>query len=130
MSEAPVPGSSKDKASASGKAFTAHDIDGHDLPPSPAPSTPRNGRKYALMTELVYTEGTDQYNASSVPIYQSATFKQNSATGGGEEYDYTRSGNPTRTHLERHLAKIMNANRALVVSSGMGALDVITRLLR
>jgi cystathionine beta-lyase len=46
------------------------DLDGHDLPPSPAPSTPRNGRKYALMTELVYSESTDQYNASSVPIYQ------------------------------------------------------------
>lgn len=107
------------------------DIDGHNLPPSPAPSTPRSaGRKYALATELVYTESTDQYNASSVPIYQSATFKQTGASGGGGEYDYTRSGNPTRTHLERHLAKIMNANRALVVGSGMGALDVITRLLR
>ncbi|OSS47507.1 hypothetical protein B5807_07354 [Epicoccum nigrum] len=107
------------------------DIDGHNLPPSPAPSTPRSaGRKYALATELVYTESSDQYNASSVPIYQSATFKQTSASGGGGEYDYTRSGNPTRTHLERHLAKIMNANRALVVGSGMGALDVITRLLR
>jgi cystathionine beta-lyase len=46
------------------------------------------------------------------------------------DYDYTRSGNPTRTHLEKHLAKIMRARRALVVSSGMGALDVITRLLR
>lgn len=46
------------------------------------------------------------------------------------EYDYTRSGNPTRTHLEKHLAKIMRAKRALVVSSGMGALDVITRMLR
>ncbi|CAI6337206.1 unnamed protein product [Periconia digitata] len=123
-------GPSKSKAAAVGKVVTSHDIDGHDLPPSPAPSTPRNGRKYALMTELVYTESTDQYNASSVPIYQSATFKQESATGGAGEYDYTRSGNPTRTHLERHLAKIMNANRALVVSSGMGALDVITRLLR
>jgi hypothetical protein len=52
-------------------AAAALDIDGHDLPPSPAPSTPRNGgRKYALMTELVYTESSDQYNASSVPIYQ------------------------------------------------------------
>jgi cysteine-S-conjugate beta-lyase len=62
---------------------------------------------------------------------QSATFKQTSATGGvSNEYDYTRSGNPTRTHLEKHLAKIMRAKRALVVSSGMGALDVITRLLR
>jgi cystathionine beta-lyase len=53
-----------------GKAPTALDLDGHDLPPSPAPSTPRNGRKYALMTELVYLESNDQYNASSVPIYQ------------------------------------------------------------
>ncbi|KAF1945059.1 cystathionine beta-l [Clathrospora elynae] len=118
------------KANGAAKAAIPLDIDGHHLPPSPAPSSPRNGRKYALMTELVYTESSDQYNASSVPIYQSATFKQESATGGGGEYDYTRSGNPTRTHLERHLAKIMNASRALVVSSGMGALDVITRLLR
>lgn len=53
-----------------GKAFSKVDLDGHDLPPSPAPSTPRNGKKYALATELVYTESTDQYNASSVPIYQ------------------------------------------------------------
>ena len=105
------------------------DLDGHDLPPSPAPSSPRSGRKYAFATELVYTDSKDQYGASSMPIYQSATFKQTSA-GGGSEYDYTRSGNPTRTHLERHLAKIMNASRALVVSSGMGALDVITRILR
>ncbi len=112
-----------------GKPFPHIDLDGHDLPPSPAPSTPRNGRKYALATELVYTESKDQYGASSMPIYQSATFKQSSA-GGGSEYDYTRSGNPTRTHLERHLAKIMNASRALVVGSGMGALDVITRILR
>ncbi|CAK7243609.1 MAG: cystathionine beta-lyase [Sporothrix thermara] len=111
------------------KALARVDLDGHNLPPSPAPSSPSNGRRrYALATELVYTETKDQYGASSIPIYQSATFKQSSATGGGE-YDYTRSGNPTRTHLERHMAKIMNANRALAVGSGMGALDVITRLL-
>ena len=62
---------------------------------------------------------------------QSATFKQTSATGGvSNDYDYTRSGNPTRTHLEKHLAKVMRAKRALVVSSGMGALDVITRQLK
>jgi cystathionine beta-lyase len=117
---------SKDAPSAIGKAIARLDLDGHDLPPSPTPSSPANGRKYALATELVYTESNDQFNSSSTPIYQTATFKG----GPGQEYDYTRSGNPTRTHLERHLAKIMNANRALVVGSGMGALDVITRVLK
>ncbi|KAK3391021.1 Cys/Met metabolism PLP-dependent enzyme-domain-containing protein [Podospora didyma] len=115
---------------AANKSLARLDLDGHDLPPSPAPSSPHAGRRrYALATELVYTETKDQYGSSSIPIYQSATFKQTSSSGGNE-YDYTRSGNPTRTHLERHLAKIMNATRALAVGSGMGALDVITRLLR
>lgn len=123
------PGPSKPNG-AVGKQFPKIDLDGHNLPPSPAPSSPRNGRKYALATELVYTESKDQYGASSIPIYQSATFKQTSALGGASEYDYSRSGNPTRTHLERHLAKVMNAARTLVVGSGMGALDVITRVLR
>ena len=50
--------------------FSKIDLDGHDFPPSPAPSSPRNGRRYAFATELVYTEGNDQYNASSTPIYQ------------------------------------------------------------
>jgi len=122
-------GSNNPTASSISKAFSKIDNSGNNFPPSPAPSTPTNGRKYALATELVYTENSDQYDASSVPIYQSATFKQKSASGGGS-FDYTRSGNPTRSHVERHLAKIMSASQALVVSSGMGALDVITRLLK
>ena len=52
------------------RPFSKIDLDGHDLPPSPAPSSPRNGKRYALATELVYTEGADQYGASSTPIYQ------------------------------------------------------------
>jgi cystathionine beta-lyase len=58
------------KGSSLGKAFSNLDLDGHNLPPSPVPSSPRNGRKYALATELVYTDSGDQYNASSMPIYQ------------------------------------------------------------
>lgn len=46
------------------------DLSGNDLPPSPAPSSPHPGRRYNIATELVFTEGNDQYNASSVPIYQ------------------------------------------------------------
>ncbi|KAA8911613.1 hypothetical protein TRICI_003771 [Trichomonascus ciferrii] len=104
-------------------------MEGNIPPPSPAPSSPRDRVTYAIDTELVYTDSNDQYRSSSVPIYQTATFKQDSLSNMGE-YDYTRSGNPTRSHLERHMAKIMGANRALAVSSGMTALDVITRLLK
>ena len=49
------------------------DLDGHNYPPSPASSTLLPSRKYALATELVFTEHNDQYNSSSVPIYQVAS---------------------------------------------------------
>jgi cystathionine beta-lyase len=53
-----------------GSAKKDVDVDGHDLPPSPASSTPRPGRRYALATELVFTEHNDQHNSTSMPIYQ------------------------------------------------------------
>ena len=61
---------SSSKSSILGRAVSKIDLDGHNLPPSPALSSPRNGKRYALATELVYTEGSDQYNSSSQPIYQ------------------------------------------------------------
>lgn len=104
----------------------------YDLP-TPAPDSPqlsRNRKPYGFSTLCATVENPnsshkDQHGSSSVPIYQSATFK-----GVGGQYDYSRSGNPTRTHLEHHLAKISSANHAFVVSSGMAALDVITRILK
>ncbi|KAI5122529.1 hypothetical protein M0805_005256 [Coniferiporia weirii] len=97
--------------------------------PTPGPESPRTERKpYRFATLCATVENPDmkdQYGASSVPIYQTATFK-----GIAGEYDYTRSGNPTRSHLEHHLAKISSAEHAFAVSSGMAAMDVITRLLK
>lgn len=88
------------------------------------------GKKlYSVETELVYSNSGDQYNASVPPLYQSATFKQPSLSNMGE-YDYTRSGNPTRTHLQNHMTRIMKAKHTFAVTSGMGCLDVITRLLK
>ncbi|KAJ3090141.1 cystathionine beta-lyase [Quaeritorhiza haematococci] len=95
-------------------------------------STSPARRKYRPATECVYIDDTgvrDGYNSSSVPIYQTATFKQSAASEMGE-YDYSRSGNPTRSHLESHLAKLMGAKRAYAISSGMSALDIITRLVK
>jgi len=90
----------------------------------------QNTGQYRESTDYALVDNWhDAYGATSVPIYQSATFKQTSATEFGS-YDYSRSGNPTRSHLETHVAKIMGAERAFALSSGMGALDAITRLVR
>ena len=44
-------------------------------------------------------------------------------------YDYSRSGNPTRTALEKHVAMLEAAHAAFAFSSGMAALNSVTRLL-
>lgn len=93
-----------------------------------------NRPRYSFATEVVHFDPPksgvrDPFNASVAPLYQSATFKMPSATEMGE-YDYTRSGNPTRTQLENHLAKIIGAKRCLAINSGMGAMDVISRLIK
>jgi cysteine-S-conjugate beta-lyase len=91
---------------------------------------PSARRPLSLQTLLVQTEGLvdDPYNASMPPIYQAATFGQPGATEMGE-YDYSRSGNPTRTVLERAMAQLEGAERALAFSSGMSALSAVTKLL-
>jgi cystathionine beta-lyase len=91
---------------------------------------PRDPKEYKIATKLAHakTSTTDPYGASSPPLYQTATFAQPSATENGP-YDYTRSGNPTRTQLEEQMAVLENADRAFAFSSGMSALMCVTRLV-
>lgn len=71
----------------------------------------------------------DPYGASSMPIYQCATFRQPSATSFGE-YDYTRSGNPTRTALQDQVAILEGSPGAssFCFTTGMAAIAAVTRL--
>ena len=71
----------------------------------------------------------DIHGAFVPPIYQTATFEQPTATEFGE-YDYTRSGNPTRTVLEQQLANLEDAEYACAFASGMAALTALTRIVR
>jgi len=71
----------------------------------------------------------DSYGAIVPPIYQTATFEQPTATEFGE-YDYTRSGNPTRTLLEQQLADLEDAGYACAFASGMAALTSLTRIVK
>lgn len=62
------------------------------------------------------------------PIHFATTFRQ---PGAGEwgPYDYSRSGNPTRTGLQTTLASLENACGTLAFSSGMAAIHAVTMLL-
>ena len=73
--------------------------------------------------------GNDAYGAIVPPIYQTATFEQPTATDFGE-FDYTRSGNPTRSLLEQQLADLEEAAHACAFASGMAALTSLTRIVR
>jgi cystathionine beta-lyase len=71
----------------------------------------------------------DPFRPMATPIYQTATFEQEEATAFGP-YDYSRSGNPTRTVLEEQLALLENGTRGFCFGSGMAAITCATRLLR
>jgi cystathionine beta-lyase len=70
----------------------------------------------------------DPFGAIAPPIYQTATFQQANAVEFGE-YDYSRSGNPTRTILEEQLADLEGGRQAAAFGSGMAAITALTRLL-
>ena len=71
----------------------------------------------------------DPFRPMATPIYQTATFEQEEATAFGP-YDYSRSGNPTRTVLEEQVALLENGTRGFCFASGMAAITCITRLVR
>ena len=62
------------------------------------------------------------------PIYQTSTYVQE-AVGKNKGYDYSRSGNPTRTALETCLASLESADHGLAFSSGIGATTTIMHLV-
>jgi cysteine-S-conjugate beta-lyase len=95
--------------------------------PAAAPPPPRL-KPATLLLHPGPSAVTDPYGASGAPLYQTATFAQPGATEFGP-YDYTRSGNPTRTLLEEQWAALEGADRAFAFTSGMAAIAVVTRLV-
>ncbi|GAA3059885.1 cystathionine gamma-synthase [Pseudonocardia yunnanensis] len=63
------------------------------------------------------------------PIHQSSTFAQDGVGGLRGGYEYSRSANPTRTALQECLAALEGGRHALAFGSGMGASDVLLRVL-
>lgn len=66
--------------------------------------------------------------ALMTPIFANSTYKQD---GPGEDrgYEYSRTGNPTRTDLEANLASLEGGTFGRAFSSGMGAINTVCNLL-
>jgi cystathionine gamma-lyase len=67
--------------------------------------------------------------ATIVPIYATSTYTQ-AAPGQHKGYDYSRSGNPTRTALETCLAALEDGEGGLAFASGLAATTAVLATLR
>ncbi|MFT3882717.1 MAG: cystathionine gamma-synthase [Gemmatales bacterium] len=66
--------------------------------------------------------------ATIVPIYATSTYTQ-AAPGNHKGYEYSRSGNPTRTALETCLAALEGADMGLAFASGLAATNAVLAAL-
>ncbi len=69
----------------------------------------------------------DNTGAISVPIFQSATFAH-PGVGQSTGFDYSRSQNPTREHLEKTVAQLEQGSDALAFATGMAAITTLMEL--
>ena len=61
------------------------------------------------------------------PIHATSTYKQDGVGGLRGGYEYSRSGNPTRTALEECLAALEGGRRGMAFASGLAAEDTLLR---
>ena len=74
-------------------------------------------------------DSDESHGAVIPPLYLSSNF---SFHGFGEkrEYDYTRSGNPTRDQLAEALAALEGGKGGVITASGMSAVHLATQLVK
>src|SRR5210317_1060089 len=88
-----------------------------------------NRKDYRPATLLVH-QGKDRdpaTGAATVPIYQASTYHHEGGTAG--EYDYARSGNPSREQVEEAIALMEGGTRGFAYASGMTAIGSALALL-
>jgi O-succinylhomoserine (thiol)-lyase len=70
-----------------------------------------------------------QFNSVITPIYQTSTFYFDDLQTP-PQFDYTRSGNPTRAALEENLASLEGGTQCRATSTGMSAIAAIMHLFQ
>src|SRR5436309_3825563 len=88
-------------------------------------------KEYGFATRAIHAgqDADPATGATVVPIYATSTYTQ-AAVGEHKGYEYSRSGNPTRTALETCLAALEGGERGLAFASGLAATTAVFSLLR
>ncbi len=94
----------------------------------PAATDGTDGWGFATRAIHVGQEPEPVTGAVTVPVFQTSTFAQE-GVGKHKGYEYARTGNPTRTALERALASLEEAQAGIAFASGLAAEDAILRML-
>ena len=66
--------------------------------------------------------------AIMTPIYQTSTYIQE-GVGNHKGFEYSRTGNPTRSALEANIAAIENGTHGAAFGSGLAAIDCVIKML-
>lgn len=87
-------------------------------------------RGWAFETRAIHAGQSPDASSGAVvtPVVLSTTFAQE-VVGEHRGYEYSRSGNPTRTALEECLASLEGARHGLAFASGLAAEDNVIRLV-
>ncbi len=87
-------------------------------------------RQFGFSTRAIHAgqDADPATGATVVPIYATSTYTQE-APGQHKGYEYSRSGNPTRTALETCLAALEGGETALAFASGLAATTAVLSLL-
>lgn len=81
----------------------------------------------ALIHGGISTDSTT--GAVNVPIYQTSTYAQK-VLGGEPEWEYSRTGNPTRAALEALIAELEGGKAGFAFGSGMAAITAVLSLFK
>lgn len=84
---------------------------------------------HRIETRAIHAGQTPDQETGAVmtPIYASSTYAQDEP-GTDRGYEYSRTGNPTRSALESNLASLEGGTDGRVFSSGMGAINTVLNL--
>ena len=86
---------------------------------------PGNAQHQQTVAARYAVDSDTSHGAVIPPLHMSSTFSFE-GFGAKREYDYTRSGNPTRDQLAGALAALEGGAGGVITASGMSAVHLVT----